>query len=110
MLDSNQRPPACEAGALPTELIDRGRDNLDSNVRGVNRRAGLRGLRSGTRVAVAGSGMAPVPAHTCPQCTSDDVKRVRRDRALDRLVSLLGWRAYGCRACGRRFYDRPLHH
>src|SRR5262249_28966788 len=23
MLDSNQRPPACEAGALPTELIDR---------------------------------------------------------------------------------------
>jgi hypothetical protein len=23
MLDLNQRPPACEAGALPTELIDR---------------------------------------------------------------------------------------
>jgi hypothetical protein len=36
MLDSNQRPPACEAGALPTELIDRD-VNLPTDGAPVNR-------------------------------------------------------------------------
>ena len=39
MLDSNQRPPACEAGALPTELIDRV-VNLPTYGAPVNRPAG----------------------------------------------------------------------
>src|SRR5262245_44732086 len=37
MLDSNQRPPACEAGALPTELIDRDEKLTPERTR-VNRR------------------------------------------------------------------------
>jgi predicted Zn-ribbon and HTH transcriptional regulator len=53
--------------------------------------------------------MVEVPAHRCPQCASDDVERVRRDRTLDRLASLLGWRVYRCITCGTRFYDRPVH-
>src|SRR4030095_3120208 len=39
MLDLNQRPPACEAGALPTELIDRDAVNLAAELRHVNRPA-----------------------------------------------------------------------
>jgi uncharacterized Zn finger protein len=52
--------------------------------------------------------MAEIPAHSCPQCESDDVERVRRDRILDRLASFLGWRVYRCITCGTRFYDRPV--
>jgi len=52
--------------------------------------------------------MAPVPAHRCPYCASDDVERVhRRGGMVDRLVRVVGLRLYHCRQCERRFYDVP---
>jgi uncharacterized Zn finger protein len=45
--------------------------------------------------------------HTCPTCTSDDVERVHRERAIDHVARAIGWRVYRCCECGNRFYDRP---
>ena len=46
--------------------------------------------------------------HICPTCFSDDIKRVPRHRAMDRMARLVGWRVYRCLECGSRFYDRPV--
>jgi hypothetical protein len=45
--------------------------------------------------------------HVCPKCHSGEVTRVPRDRVLDRMAGLFGWRVYRCRNCRYRFYDRP---
>ena len=44
--------------------------------------------------------------HVCPKCFSDDIERVPKRRALDRVVRVLGWHVYHCLECGTRFYDR----
>jgi hypothetical protein len=49
----------------------------------------------------------PPPAHICPICGSDEIARVPRDGAVDRVVSLCVWRVYECCECHCRFYDWP---
>jgi len=49
----------------------------------------------------------PPTAHICPMCDSDEIVRVPRDGAVDRVVSLCVWRVYECRECRCRFYDWP---
>jgi predicted nucleic-acid-binding Zn-ribbon protein len=47
------------------------------------------------------------PQHICPKCRSDEIARVPRNRVVERMAGLLGWRVYICRECRYRFYDRP---
>jgi hypothetical protein len=49
----------------------------------------------------------PPAAHICPICGSDEIARVPRDGAVDRVVSLCVWRVYECCECRCRFYDWP---
>ena len=59
VLGSNQRPPACRAGALPTELTARARDHIKGSVTpdGVSPPAGARSARRARRTQ---SPFAPV--------------------------------------------------
>ena len=49
-----------------------------------------------------------VSAHVCPQCQSESVERDRRTPIERLLGAFLHRRPYRCRACGRRFWDRPV--
>lgn len=47
--------------------------------------------------------------HRCPECSKPTIIRERREGVLERsAVTAAGYRPYRCRACGRRFYDRPI--
>jgi predicted Zn-ribbon and HTH transcriptional regulator len=48
--------------------------------------------------------------HSCPECSSGNVDRVRVEQVVGRLRTLLGWRVYRCRDCGARFEDMSLGH
>lgn len=51
---------------------------------------------------------AEQPPHVCPQCSSEDIVRVRRAGLRDYVHRFLGRRVYRCAECGIRFYDRPI--
>ena len=48
-------------------------------------------------------------SHTCPACGEQDVERAYRAGFFEQwILPLVGYRAYQCRNCGERFYDRPI--
>lgn len=67
--------------------------------------------RPGSPSAELESGGLRVPgvvaAHTCPSCSSNEIARIPRQRAMDYVRRFLGWRLYHCRECRARFYDWP---
>ena len=93
---------------VPTDLLPNGErlTAVTSAWRQSRARLGLTSVEVAGRLHHQGPAMA-YPQHVCPRCRSDEIARVPRNRVVERMAGLLGWRVYICRECRYRFYDRP---